>query len=308
MRPSAIGLLAFATLAVSSAAIFIVLSGFDAASIALWRLGGTVAAFAPFAAGRLGPSIQALDARERGLLVAAGVGYGLHFVWWPMGFERTSYESTVVLLATQPVLACVLGLVWLGEAVTRRMWIAIAAAALGLGLLVGRDYAFRPEHLAGDGIVLASVLAMVVTVLAGRTLRQRLDFPVYALALASIALAVVVPVVALGAAAPLSTARGPEGWLALALLIAIPTLLGHAGFHYLVKEVPVFYLNLVIVAEPVIAIALKYALRARFDAFRDTALGPWQLAGAAVLLAGVAFGLTERPPGAVARVVRARTL
>ena len=294
MRARATLLLIASTFAVSSAAVLVVLSGLDAPSIGLWRLGATVVAFAPFARGRIVRVVGAMSRGRRLTLLVAGATYGLHFVWWPMGFERTSYESTVVLLALQPVLACVLGLLWLGEPVTRRMGLSIAIAGVGLVLLVAEDYSFRPEHLIGDGIVIASVLAIVVTVLAGRRLRQELDFAVYVTCIAAVATGTAMVAALTMDAAPLTSSRGAAGWCALALLVAVPTLFGYAGFHYLVKEVPVFYLNLVIVAEPAIALGLKYGLRGRFEVFRDTELTTVQLVASAILLGGVAFGLAER--------------
>ena len=90
---------------VGSAAIFIVLSGVDPAAIAVWRLGVTALIFLPFAARRFRSEISALSGKARLAMILAGVAFGLHFVLFNTGFQYTSYESTVVLIAAQPITA-----------------------------------------------------------------------------------------------------------------------------------------------------------------------------------------------------------
>jgi len=291
VRPPPIPALLFGTLAISSAAVLIVLSGLPPEAIAVWRLGTTALVFAPFAARRLGAEIGALTRRDVWALVAGGITFGLHFVWFPMGFERTSYESTVLLLVVQPVLAAILGAAFLDEAITPSMVASIAIALTGLVVLVWDDYRFEPAHLWGDAIVLASCVAIVTTRALARGLRQRLSFTTYVCSISALGATVASFGLAWRHARLWHSGASGSEWIALALLLLVPTLGGHTIFHYVLKYVRVFHVNLVILAEPVIAIWMKHALAPWFVTFRGSALTRAHLAGAALLFVGVAVGL-----------------
>jgi drug/metabolite transporter (DMT)-like permease len=284
-------------LAFGAAAPLIVLSGLDPAAIAVWRLAGAALLLAPFAVPGARRELAALRRRDWALLAAAGVALGLHFVLFNTGFVLTSYESTVLLLVSQPLLAAVLGFLLLGERVTGGMAASVAVGAAGLLLLAGRDWRFDPGHLPGDALVLLCSLLMVLATVFARPLRQRLAFPRFtALVFGIAALTSAVVLVADGQSL-FRTEAGAAGWIALGLLVLVPTLLGHVPFAWVVKHVSAFHLNLVILAEPVIAIALKYSLRSSFEVFRGSDLTAWQAAGGAVLLAGIAIGIVSARGG-----------
>ena len=58
-----------------------------------------------------------------------------------------------------------------------------------------------------------------------------------------------------------------------------------------VKYVPVFYVNLTILGEPILALLMMYLLRERFAVFRESSLTPLQIVGGLMLLVGVGIGL-----------------
>ncbi len=294
MKPPPIATLLVGTVAISSAAVLIVLAALPPEAIAVWRLGTTTLVFAPFASRRMRAELATLDRGARLALVAGGITFGLHFVWFPMGFQKTSYESTVLLLVSQPVIAALVGALFLGEAITRSMLVSMALAAVGLVVLVWNDYRFEPAQLVGDVIVLGSCVAIVTTRALARRLRQRLSFASYVCAISAIGVAVA----SLGAArrGVALTHPDPHGteWAALALLLLVPTIGGHTVFHYAVKYVRVFYVNLVILAEPVIAIWMKHALAPWFEVFRGSLPTRAHWLGGALLFAGVGIGLVLR--------------
>ena len=158
--------------------------------------------------------------------------------------------------------------------------------------MVWHDYRFDVSHLIGDLVVLASVLAVVGTLVIGRSIRQRLSFASFTFAVSAIALLTALFAYALRPS-PLSPADS-VGWVALGLLVLGPTLFGHSAFHYLVRYVRAFLISLVIVAEPLISLAMKAALEPHFAVFEGPSMTPVQIIGAAVLLGGVVLGLSER--------------
>lgn len=279
-------------LAVATAPPLILLAGVPPFALAAWRLLAVALILLPFVAHRLRRDWSGLRVDERLWLGLSGVLYGLHFAFFNMAFEHTSKESAVVLLAAQPLMAAAIGALWLKEAITRRMISASVVALAGLMLFVWHDYTFDPDHLVGDALVLAAGLAIVLSYSAGRRLRPRMSLIGYLSALYWIGGATcAVSALALGDA---MWGYSGEQWKWVALAILVPTLIGHSLFHYVVKYVPVFYVNLTILGEPILALIIMYVLRFEFDVFHKSTLTPLQLIGGALLMGGVAIGLWRR--------------
>lgn len=290
-------LFALATLAVGSAAIFIVLSGVDPAGIAVWRLGVTALVFMPVARGRVFKDLAALSRGERWALFGGGVTFGLHFVLFNTAFDHTTYESVVVLLAAQPLFAALLGFAMLRERVTTGMIASVLISGAGLAVLVWQDYTFNPAHLVGDAIVVVGSLMIVFTYTWGRSLRPRMAFASYVVTLYTVG--AIVAALALLFSGQSLLVREAEidpttGWTALLILIGFCTIVGHTLFNYVVKFVPVFYINLVILFEPIIAIVLKVALRDEFAVFADATLKDYHIVGGVILAVGVLIGFLVR--------------
>ncbi|MBK8205874.1 MAG: DMT family transporter [Planctomycetes bacterium] len=282
------------TLAVSTAPPLILLAGVQPFALAAWRLLAVGLILLPFAAGPLARDLKQLKGRECLWLLASGVMYGLHFGLFNLAFSHTSKESVVVLLGVQPLMAAGIGAIWLKEELTRRMLLASAIAIAGLTIFVWHDYTFEASHLVGDALVLACGLAIVLSYSAGRRLRPRMSLLGY--------LAVLYWV---GGLTCLSIALATgnrlwgytnEQWMWLGLAVLIPTLVGHSLFHYVVKYVPVFYVNLTILGEPILSLVIMYLLRNEYAVFRDSTLTTLQLIGGSLLLLGVVFGIWKRRP------------
>lgn len=281
-------------LAVAIAPPLILLAGLPPFALAAWRLLAVALILLPFVATSLRRDWSGLRVDERLWLGFSGILYGLHFALFNMAFEHTSKESVVVLLAAQPLMAAAIGALWLKEAITRRMISASAVALAGLLLFVWHDYTFEPKHLVGDALVLAAGLAIVLSYSAGRRLRPRMSLIGYLSALYWIGGATcMISAFVIG-----DSMWGYSGdqWKWLALAIVVPTLIGHSLFHYVVKYVPVFYVNLTILGEPILALVIMYILRFEFEVFAQSTLTPLQIIGGILLMGGVAIGLWRRRP------------
>jgi hypothetical protein len=56
----------------------------------------------------------------------------------------------------------------------------------------------------------------------------------------------------------------------------------------------VFYVNLTILGEPILALVIMYLLRAEFEVFRESRMDLLQLVGGVLLMTGVVIGLWKR--------------
>lgn len=275
--------------AVSLAGPFIVLAQVGAFALPAWRLLSVVALLLPWALPRLASDLEGLTGRERWLLVVSGVLYGAHFAAFTGAFSFTTKESAVMLLAGQPLLGAAYGALFLGERITRGMVASSAVAIAGVALFVEYDQDRGDLALVGDALVLACGLLIAVCYGIGRRLRPRMSLTGYLTALYAIG-GLTCLVGALVTRDPL-WGYGPERWRWLVAAVLVSTLVGHSCFHYAVKFVPVFQVNLTILGEPVIALVVMTLLRERFEAFQTSSLSVRQGLGGAVLLLGVGLGL-----------------
>jgi drug/metabolite transporter (DMT)-like permease len=297
--PSSTLLLVIATLAVSFAPVFIKMCQMPAPIIAGARLLLTSLILLPFA-WKHRHQLRTLSRFDLILMVTAGVLFGAHFLTFTYAPDYTSYESWVILLAVQPILAAVIGYWLLGERTTRGMWIAIWVGLVGMVMLVWEDMQKDLEsgaslldgkHLFGDFLVLLAGVTVVLAIIIGRRLRQKVALPLYTGSIFGVG-GIVATSWALVAGHGF-VGHSPEAWFWLLMLIAVPTFCGHTLFNYLVKHVRVIYLNMVILAEPVISMFAKYLID-NPDVFGKVDLGPLKLTGAVILIGSVGLALVLR--------------
>jgi len=291
-------LMIVATLSVSMAPVLITLCGLPAPVIAAGRLLITAILMAPFAWSGY-RDLLALSRNEKIKLLAAGLLFGLHFLCFTEAFAHTSFESAVILLAAQPLIAAVLAWIMLGERTTPAMWVRTFIAGSGLILLISEDVQrdlatgtlLDAQHLFGDLLVLLAGVTIVMAFIFGRKLRQKISAPVYTSTIFFIG----------GLVNVLSMAIHPmdfEGitavnWMWLGGLVLIPTIMGHSIFQYLVKHVRVFFLNLVILTEPLVAMSAKWLINDP-ETFGEMQMTTIKLIGGATLIVGVTFAMIQR--------------
>lgn len=284
-RPAAYAGLFAGLLLVSTSGPFIVSTRMDAYAVVFLRTALAAAIFAVWAAAQGGLRIgRAHVART----VAGGVLLGAHFLLWVKAFDLTDFASNLLLLVSQPVIAAGLG-IGLGERPTRDTWIALALAGTGLAIITGGDFALGPRALAGDLMCVLGSFAIALFYVVTRDARAATPLPAFMAATMAIAAATAVPVLLI-AGTPFAYPARSWGWLGA--LVVFTTVGGHGLMNLVARHLKLFTVNVVIVMEPAIGIALGAAM---FGA-KVTAL---QAGGGALLCAAVVIGLrTERLPAA----------
>lgn len=262
--------------------------------VSAWRLVFSVAFIACVLAVRMmawrgkDVAVSLPSRRDLGLMAVAGVLLAAHFWSWIASIGLTTVSSSVVLVSTQPVFVAFISMLFLRERPNRREWAGIALGVAGAAVIGWGDFGRGRDAFLGDLLAIAGAVFVSGYYVIGRGVRRRLDLWLYIFVVYGVAAAVLLFVAAI---LPDVRLTGyPRGdWLVFLALAAGPMMVGHTGVNYALRYVPAYIANLAILGEPVGATILAWLLPAIAEV-----PGPQTLAGAVLVLAGIAVGAASR--------------
>jgi drug/metabolite transporter (DMT)-like permease len=266
--------------AVSTAGPFFRMAHVDAYAAVFWRtaLAGLIALTIAAMRSALKPREVASHARA---VVLGGFLLGTHFLLWIKAFDLTDFASNHLLLVAQPLFGTLIGRL-LGQSAPRSAGLSLLLAVGGMAFITGADISLGPRALLGDALCVVAGLMIALFYAVARSARAALPLDVFMGCTTLVAACTALPV-ALSAGVPL-WGYTSESWAWLLGIVVVTTLGGHGLMNLAARHVPMFELNLVIVLEPVIAIALGFML------FGATVTPP-QVAGGALLAVAMVVGL-----------------
>ena len=221
-----------ALLAVSTSGPLIAATAVPALAIAFWRNAMASVVLAPVVLLRRRAELRALDRRERGLALLAGLLLALHFATWIPALSYTSVASATALVATQPVWSALIAKLR-GEPVGARVWTGIAVAIAGALLLTGADLQVSSRALFGDGLAVVGGAFAAMYMTAGSEVRRSVTTTTYT-ALCYTTTALVLLVACLVGGQSLHGYADVD-WVKLIALTAGAQLLGHSLFNVVLK-------------------------------------------------------------------------
>ncbi len=176
---------------------------------------------------------------DRFLLVLSGVA---SFAAWPVtlsiGLERTSAGHAALILATIPIIAVLLAALLDRKAPAALWWLGTALALGGCALLIGAAHGDEAVSSAGawtplgDAIVFIGGAICAVGYVAGGRLSPRIGTAATTFWGLSIAMIVLVPLLAAEAPRTDWGAVAPQGWAAMAWMSFLSSLAAYALWFY----------------------------------------------------------------------------
>ncbi|MDQ3958207.1 MAG: DMT family transporter [Actinomycetota bacterium] len=279
-------LLALGVVAASVSAILVrYADDADPLAMSFWRCAGGAAALAPFAV----RGMRAAGGRVLRSPVVAGLFLALHFATWMTSVNLTTVAASVLLVSTTPVFVAIAAFFLYRERLPLAAWTGIVLATAGAGAVAGGS--LSGSNMTGNLLALAGAATAGGYVMAGRVARRTLGILEYAVvtyvvAGALVGVACAVSDVALGG-------YDTQTWVAIAALVAGPQLLGHTVINLVLSDIDATTVSVTIMAEPVIATVLAYAL---FDEVPSWLLYP----GGAAILAGIFMvSVARREPAVI---------
>ncbi len=226
----------------------------------------------PFA----GRGFRRPSGRDAALTMLSGAFLALHFWAWFASLRATSVMRSTVIVCSTPVWVGLLEAMFFGRPPTRRYWLGVGVALVGIvGLALHGEG--QAGALAGDGLALLGSWLGASYFVIGSAVRVRVGIALYGPGVCLSAAAVLL-LLSLTQGAPLLPV-GPAIGVVVALALG-PQLLGHIGFNWAVRYVPASVIAAVILLEPVGASGLAAVFLGELPKATD---GAWAL----VLLIGV---------------------
>lgn len=284
-RPYAM-LLGGATM-VALSPIFVRLSELEPTATGVWRTALSLPllfAWMAWAQGR-NPAPRCLgEWRALWPLVLPGLLFAGDLFFWHWSIYFTSVANATLFANFAPLFVALGAWLILGQKIGGRLWLGIAIALVGAGVMLGESLSLNAGQALGDALGVATAVFFGSYVLAVSRLRDRYDSAtlMFYSSLVTCATLVVIAVAMGESLWP----RTWMGWLNLLALAWATQVLGQGLIAASLGHIAPAFAALLILTEPVAAAFFGWA-------FLGEGLSLWQVGGGTLMLAGVALARRE---------------
>ncbi len=251
-RTPPLAALAVAIVAVSTSAILVRWSEAPNLVKAFYRVLFTTLLLTPLAVGRYRQSFGRLTPRDLLTSGVIGMALAVHFAAWFESLDWTSVAASVTLVQSQPIFVAVGAAAFLDERIDRRTVVGIVIALGGMAVMTLPGSALTgPRPVLGNTLAVIGAVMAAIYVLAGRSLRQRIDLIPYVIVVYSVcAVTLLVVTIADGITVAL-TAYPPREWLLFLGMAIGPGVFGHTVINWSLKHIESSVVSVSLLGEPV---------------------------------------------------------
>lgn len=162
--------------AIGGSPIFVRLSEVGPMATGFWRVALAffpIYVFSLIKGGATGPKPETWT--DRCLLILPGVILAVDLITWHLSITITSVANATLLANLAPVFVTIIGVLFMGAAVTRVFVLGLVLAIVGVVVLKGGPAALGQGDLRGDGGAVLAAVAYALYILAIGRLRTRFD-------------------------------------------------------------------------------------------------------------------------------------
>jgi len=213
------------------------------------------------------------------LLLAAGFAFAGDLGFWHTSIKLTSVANSTLLANLASIFVTLAAWMFLKQKPTRLFLTGLAAALVGVGLLVHTSLAFSSTGLLGDALGVVTAMFYAGYILAVKGLRDRGETTLHLMAVTSTITALFLFPVALASGEPMLPSSA-FGWWMLIGLALISHAAGQGLIAYALAHLPAAFSSVSLLFQPVMAALFAWLLLAE-------GLVPLQIAGGVVVLFGI---------------------
>jgi drug/metabolite transporter (DMT)-like permease len=258
--------LLIAIIAVSTASLFIRFAQAEVVPslvIAAVRLTIATLILAPIAFLRHRAELMSLTRGDLILGIISGTFLAIHFATWISSLEYTSVASSVVFVSTGPLWVAIFSPLLLNEKLTRTAILGLILALVG-GTVIGLADActwhnglqcpelgqiMQGRAVWGNFLALCGALAVSGYLIIGRKVRAKMSLIPYIFLVYGVSAIVLNIFMFASKESPFGYSPAAYGWIFL--LAAIPQLIGHSTFNWLLKYLSATMVAVTTLSEPI---------------------------------------------------------
>ena len=225
------------------------------------------------------PVGAALGKKQIGLLLATGSAFAGDLAFWHWSIQYTSVANSTLLANLASIFVTLAAWVLWKQRPSGLFVTGLAAALLGVGLLVRASLGFSPTALIGDGLGVVTAVFYAWYLLSMKGLRDRGTATLQLMAATTTISALLLLPVALASGEALAPPTA-AGWLKLLGLAWISHSAGQGLIAYALAHLPAAFSAVGLLLQPVIAAMFAWLLLSE-------PLSGLQIAGGMVVLAGI---------------------
>jgi len=213
------------------------------------------------------------------LLAAAGVAFAGDLAFWHWSIQFTSVANSTLLANLASIFVTLAAWVLWRQRPSGTFLVGLAAALLGVALLVRASLGFSARTLLGDGLGLVTAMFYAWYLLSVKGVRDRGVATLQLMAVTTTITAVILFPVALVSGEALLPGSA-TGWLKLLGLAWISHSAGQGLIAYALAHLPAAFSSVGLLFQPVMAAGFAWLLLAE-------PLAPLQIVGGVIVLAGI---------------------
>ena len=213
------------------------------------------------------------------LLLGAAFAFAGDLAFWHTSIQLTSVANSTLLANLASIFVTLAAWIFLRQRPTRLFLTGLAAALVGVSLLVNTSLAFSATGLVGDALGVVTAIFYAGYLLAVKGLRDRGETTLHLMAVTTTISALILLPLALASGEQMLPV-GVNGWLILVGLALISHAAGQGLIAYVLAHLPAAFSSVSLLFQPVMAALFAWVLLAE-------PLVAMQLLGGLVVLAGI---------------------
>jgi drug/metabolite transporter (DMT)-like permease len=277
MNP-ALGALLLGASCIALSPIFVRLSEAGPTATAFWRVALAVPALWLLILFRKGPSTGNFSGKKL-LLVVAGLAFAGDLAFWHTSIQLTSVANSTLLANLASIFVTLAAWIFLRQKPTGLFLAGLAAALIGVAMLVKTSLEFSATGLVGDALGVVTAMFYAGYILAVKSLRDRGETALRLMAITSSLTALILFPVALASGEQMLPSS-LYSWTILLGLALISHAAGQGLIAYALAHLPATFSSVGLLLQPVIAGAFAWILLGE-------PLVALQIAGGVVVLIGI---------------------
>jgi len=200
---------------------------------------------------------EKINPNQHRKIIAAGFAFFMHLFSYAYSAHHTSIAHLMLIFSLNPVTTAIGSWIFFKEKMTKKQILSYILALLGIYILAREKHG--TSEVIGDAMAIVAAITFSAYALLSQWARRDISNIVFSSHMYLVGSFFFFITLFLFGPGPLA-ADSSKGWVGIALLTFLPTLLGHGTFTFVIKHIPLSVLSLGKLLEPGFAAITAFLL------------------------------------------------